>query len=68
MTLLVPGLPSPATLLLNTPHKGFNAINRLPITIDSDDENHKALVKRQSKIIRNMILPEIILFFSYGIL
>ena len=37
-------------------------INRLPINSDTDDDHHKALVSRQTKMIRNMILPEIMQF------
>ena len=67
MMPLGPGLPSHATLLFNNPTKGIiPIINRTSISIDNDDEYHKALVKIQTKMIRNMILPDIILFFSTG--
>ena len=61
---LGPGLPNPSTLLLNCPSRGIiPIINRVPISIDNDDEHHKALGKRQTKMRRNMILPKIILSF-----
>ena len=47
---LGPGLPSPAALLFNNPTRGkMPIIDRTPISIDNDDEYHKALVKRQTK-------------------
>ena len=66
MMLLKPGLPSPTTPLFNCPKRSIMPkINRVPINIDNDDEhhNHKALLKRQTKMIQNIILPEIIVFF-----
>ena len=50
MMLLVQGLPSPATLLFNHPTRGIMPlINIPPISIDNDDEHHKALLERQTK-------------------
>ena len=50
MMLLGPVLPSPATLLFNCPTRGIMPImNRAPISIDNDNEHHKALVKRKTK-------------------
>ena len=61
---LGPGVPSPATLLFNYPTGSIiPLVSRLPISIDKDDEQHKALVKRQTNMIEVMIFPEIILFF-----
>ena len=63
MMQLGPGLPSLATLLFNQPTRGvMPIINRKLVSIDNGDKHCKALVKRQTKMIRNMILPEIILF------
>ena len=46
---LGPGLPSPASLLLNYHTRDIiPLINRPPISID-DDEHHRLLVKRQAK-------------------
>ena len=42
MMPLGPGLPSPATLLLNTPKRGvIPVINRILMSIDNDDEHHE---------------------------
>ena len=50
MMPLGPGLPSPATLLFNHLTRGIMPIiNRPLISIDNDNEHHKALVKRQTK-------------------
>ena len=38
-------------------------INRLPIDLDIDDDHYEELLNRQAKMIRNMILPEIIIYF-----
>ena len=56
------GLPSSATLLFNHPIRGImSTINRPLIGINNNDEQYEALVKRQTKTIRTMILPEIML-------
>ena len=61
---LGPGLPSPATLLFNFPTRGIMPlVNRLPISLNNDDEHYQALVKRQTKMIPIMMLPEIIHLF-----
>ena len=53
------GLPSPTTLLFNHPIRGIMPIiNRPPIDLNNDDEHYEALVKRQMKMIRIIILPE----------
>ena len=50
MMLLGPGLPSPATLLFNCPTRGIMPIiNTVLISIDNDDEHHKAFIVRQTK-------------------
>ena len=60
-----PGPPSPATLLFNHPTMGIMPIiNRVLISKDNDDECHKTLVKDKQEMIRNMILPKIVLFSS----
>ena len=62
---LGPGMPSPATLLFDQPTRSFvPIINRIPISIANDDEHHKTLVKSQTKMRRNLILPETILLFQ----
>ena len=64
MMPLGPGIPSHATPLFNWLTSGIMlVINRVPISTDNDDEHFKALVKRQTKMTTNMILPETILFF-----
>ena len=64
MMLIGPELPSPGTLLFNHPTRSIMPIiNRASISIANDDEHFKALVERQTKMIRNIILPEIIFFF-----
>ena len=64
-TPLVPGLPNPETLLFICPIRGIMpTINRPPIGVNNDDEHYEALVKKQTKMIRTMILPEIILLFQ----
>ena len=55
---------NPAILLFNFPTRSIMPIiYRVLISIDNNDEYHKILVKRHTKMIRNVILPEIILFF-----
>ena len=44
----------------------MSIINGLPINLDNNDEHYEVLVNRQTKIIRNTILPEIILLFPIG--
>ena len=39
-------------------------INRLPINLDNDDRHYEALVNRQAKMVRNMILPEMMICFQ----
>ena len=57
MIPLGPGLLCLASLLFNCPTRGIMPLmHRMPISIDNDDEHHKALVKRQMKMIRNMII------------
>ena len=69
MMPLGPGLCSPAILLFNHPTGGIMPIiNNAQISIDSDDEHYKALVKRQTKMIGNKILPKIILLLPKGLL
>ena len=64
-TPLEPGLLSPATLLFNHPIWDIMPIiNRLPINSDNDDEHYEALISRHAKMIRNMILPEIMIYFQ----
>ena len=63
-TPLGPGLPSPAVQIFNHPTKGIIPVDsRLPINLNNDNEHYKVLVKRQTKILLSMILPEIILVF-----
>ena len=38
-------------------------INRPLIGLNNDDEHYEALIKRQTKMIRTMILPEYMLLF-----
>ena len=65
MMPLGPGLPSPTTLIFNFPTRGImSIINIVPISIDNNDEHHKTVVRRQIKMIRNIIFPEIILIFQ----
>ena len=46
-TPLVPGLPSPETLLFNYPITGIMPIiNRPLIVVNNDDEHYEALIKR----------------------
>ena len=62
---LEPGLPNPATLLFNHPICGIMSImNRLPFNSNNDDKHYEVLIKRKAKMIRNMILPEIIICFQ----
>ena len=62
---LEPGLPSQASLLFNHPIQGIMPIiNRLPINSDNDDGHYEVLVTRKAKMIRNMMLPEIITSFQ----
>ena len=50
MMPLGPGLPSSGTLLCNHPKRStIPLINRPPISIDNDDEHHKALLTRQTQ-------------------
>ena len=64
-TLLEPGLQSPASLLFNPLIWDIMPIiNRLPINWDNDDEYYEALINRQAKMTRNMILPEIMIYFQ----
>ena len=50
MTLVGPGLPSPATILFNCPTRGIMPINnRPPMDINKDEEHYEVLVKRQTK-------------------
>ena len=50
--LLGPGIPSPATLLFKCPTRGMMPIiNRAQTSIDNEDEHHKTLVKRETKMI-----------------
>ena len=66
---LGPGLPFPTTLLFNHPTRSIMPIvNGLPVSIDNDDEHHKALFKGEMKMIKTIILPEIILIFQKGLL
>ena len=59
-----PGLGSAATLLFNHPTRGtIPGVNKLPISLNNDDEHYQALVKRQMKMIAIMMLPEIIYLF-----
>ena len=59
------GLPSPATLMFDCLIQDIMPIiNRLPIHSANDDEQYEMLVNRQIKMIRNMILPEIMLLFQ----
>ena len=39
-------------------------INRLPINSDNDYEHYEALINREAKMTRNVILPEIIIYFQ----
>ena len=39
-------------------------INRLPINLDNDEEHYEVLIIRQAKMTRNMILPEIMIYFQ----
>ena len=56
-TPLGQGLPSPAMLLLNCPvHCIMPVIDRKPVRVDNDDEHHKKLVYRQSKMTQIMML------------
>ena len=38
-------------------------VNRQPINLNDNDEHYEALVKRKQRMMRTMILPEIILLF-----
>ena len=65
LTPLGPGLPKLATLLFKHPIRGIMAaINRPLIGVNNNNEHYKALVKRQTKMIRTMILWEIMLLFQ----
>ena len=56
-TPLGPGLPYCTTLLFNHPIRGImSTINIPPIGLNNDDEHYEALIKRQTKMIRTMIL------------
>ena len=64
-TSLEPGLLNSATLLSNHPMPGIMPIiNRLPINLDNDDEHYEALISRQAKTTRKVILQEIIIYFQ----
>ena len=53
MMLLGLGLPSPETLLFNCPTRGImQIVNRALISMDNDEEHHKALIKGQTKMIK----------------
>ena len=68
-TLVEPGLPSPAMLLFNHPIQSIMPIvNRPLINSNNDGEHHEVLVNRQQRMIRTMILSEIMLLFHYGLL
>ena len=61
MTPLGQGLPSPATVLFNCPIRGImQVINRLLIHVDNDDEHHKVIIKRQTKMTKTKILPKML--------
>ena len=46
----------------------MSTINRPLIGVNNGDEHHEVLVKRQKKMIRTMIHPEIMLLFQYALL
>ena len=63
-TLLGPELPSPTTLLFTHPIGGIMQILSRPlISPNNNDEYYDVLVPRQTKMIRTMILPEIMILF-----
>ena len=60
-TQLGQGLPSPAMMLFNFLIRGIMpVINRPPIGIDNDDEHHKVIIKRQTKMTKTNLLPKIL--------
>ena len=60
MTPLGLGLPSPATMIFNCPIRDIMPIiSRLPISINNNEEHYDTLVKRQTKMIKTKVLPEI---------
>ena len=68
-TPLWPGLPGPATLLFNHPIRVIMTIlSRLPISTNNNDKHYEALVRRQRKGIRTMLLPEITILFQKDLL
>ena len=63
-TSLGTGLPSPAKLLFNRPERGLlPVINRSPSNANNDDDHHDAVLKDKQRLIRTIILSEIIIMF-----
>ena len=66
-TLLGQGVPSHTTRLFNHPITDIMpVINRPPIGIDNDDEHHKVIIKRQTKMTK--VLPKILCLSPLGLL
>ena len=64
MTPLKPGLPSPATILFNHPIIGIMPIiNIPPVGRDNDEEHYEVLIKKQTKMTKTKVLPEIVFLF-----
>ena len=54
VTPLEPGLPIPATMLVNYTIQGIMPIiNRLPINSNNDNDHYEALVNRQTRKEKN---------------
>ena len=59
MTPLGQGHPSPVIMLFNCLITGMmSVINRPLIGINNDDEHHKVIIKRQTKMTKTKILPK----------
>ena len=67
MTSLGPGLPSLVTTsYFNCPIRGIMLIiYRPPVGIDKDEEHYEVLIKRQTKMTKTKVLPEIMFLFPW---